>query len=407
MPSKRVLILVDGMISQPAGSHRLSEFVRMHYGRSDWAQTALLALPHVASLEAAVLQARLHADGKSCEVLECAFRTFQKPSLHALLREAPDEIVIPTKFYFSPDFLRNVIAEIRAAAPKARIILEGHAPLSFPEIRAMVDGTVAVDRLSPVKLWPASRESHEFFPIVAHAGCDFHCSYCGHRELEPGLRRRDPQEVKEELLHNWNSAGIRKYWFQDAIVSGDSELFRMLAALPFRIEWIGNARTEHIGAESARALAKSGCIGLFLGIESGDPETLKRYGRPHDLERISRAVDILRDNGILSSASWLVDERDGLSDPFKRTAEFAASLRCDLNVVNTLTGGTTGNATKALLREFVSAGLQLGVVYDVAWGSTAGLTKEQSLEFFGSPTKASCELVFVNARKHPAYRTSH
>lgn len=408
------LILMDAMNAQPVGFHRLSEFNALHYAKSDAAKAALSCLPHISSLEGRLIQDELDSEGIRNDLLECAFRPFQRAKLHRLLEADPDCIILPTKFYFSLPFLKDRIEFLKKTNPRAKIVVEGQAASFIP--RELVHGTRQVDRSRRLSQRYHGRQASEFFPLVANAGCEFRCSYCWHHDIEPEIKRARMDSLLAEIRANWEQQGIYRYWFQDAIISGPeswaAKFFSELASLPFSLEWIGNARVEHLNASMASAMKKSGCVGLFLGIENGDPSELERMGRPHNLGLIRQAVENLRREEILSSASWLVF---GEQERNKRSLELAVSLGCDLNVVNSHVSrenfssshpgweNDVRECTREYLKKLCAAGVNTGLIYDIAWASTAGLNTLEALRFFRHMSEKDCSAVFQKSRQHAVY----
>ncbi len=77
-------------------------------------------------------------------------------------------------------------------------------------------------------------------------------------------------------------------------------LLRRLAADPPGAPWYGFARfTRHLADTGfCNALRKAGCVLLQLGLESGSPKVLERFGKGIDLEIAGRALAALERAGI-------------------------------------------------------------------------------------------------------------
>jgi len=137
--------------------------------------------------------------------------------------------------------------------------------------------------------------------VLSNRGCRGRCTYCSVRNFNgPGVRCRSIQSVIDELLLLRNQYGIDHImWLDDDLFYDHKrivDLFNEMVRKNVGITWdatngvIATSCKEEIIA----AAAESGCIGLNVGIESGNPEILKRAKKPGRIVDFLNAAEVLR-----------------------------------------------------------------------------------------------------------------
>ena len=147
-------------------------------------------------------------------------------------------------------------------------------------------------------LWP---EGTRAATVNSNIGCRAHCSFCS-VELFNGrgiVFTRDPQNVADELQMLKEKYGISHFmWLDDDLLHGEKRtiaLFNEMVRRNLNMTWdasngiIASAMTEEIAA----AMAESGCIGISIGIESGNAERLKAVYKPSGIKHFYRCAEIL------------------------------------------------------------------------------------------------------------------
>ncbi len=166
--------------------------------------------------------------------------------------------------------------------------------------------------------------------IQASRGCPFQCDFCALASVYGhGHRTRPVDEVLREIE---TFDGDTFVFWDDNIVGTPSyskELFRRL--IPYRKKWLGQGSiTITRDPELLRLAAASGCIGLFVGIESvsqGSLETVnKGFNRVDSLQTDIRK---LHDAGIAVLAGIIFGFDTDDTDVFDRTLDIAGRSAID------------------------------------------------------------------------------
>jgi len=175
-------------------------------------------------------------------------------------------------------------------------------------------------------------------PILCTRGCPYNCEFCSVTDLYgKKVRHRLIQDIVKEIA----TRGNKKFFFLDDNITGDTkfakELFTALSDL--RIRWVGQASISLVKDKTLLELAKkSGCAGLFIGLESVSSDNLKRLRKtPGNTKEYSQAIEIIRDCGILFHASLVFGFEDDDKTIFERTLNFLDKNRVPSATFNILT----------------------------------------------------------------------
>ncbi len=126
-------------------------------------------------------------------------------------------------------------------------------------------------------------------------GCPFACIYCTYPLLEgKRCRVRAVQEVVQELKELQAEHGVDYIYFVDDIFNypGDytTALCQEMVAQEACVKWTAFVNPRFLTVELCALMAKAGCQGLELGIDTGSAKMLKAYGKGFDTEDIARAA---------------------------------------------------------------------------------------------------------------------
>ena len=137
--------------------------------------------------------------------------------------------------------------------------------------------------------------------VLSNRGCRAHCTFCSVRNFNgDGVRRRSISSVIDELLLLQNEYGVEHImWLDDDFLFDRREtvaLFNEMVKKGVRLTWdcsngvIAKSCTEEI----LSAAVESGCIGLILGMESGNAQILKEIKKPGTVRVFLEAARVMR-----------------------------------------------------------------------------------------------------------------
>jgi radical SAM superfamily enzyme YgiQ (UPF0313 family) len=159
-------------------------------------------------------------------------------------------------------------------------------------------------------------------------GCPYACCFCS---VSPTFGRAYRFRPVAEVVEEVRSLGSRWVAFQDDnIVASPSrarELFEAL--LPLRLSWVGQGDlTMAQDPELLTLMARSGCIGMFIGLESLSPDSLAAANkRPNLHVDFDQALTTIHGHGIDVIGSFVFGLDPDRTDIFQRTVEFAQRVK--------------------------------------------------------------------------------
>ncbi len=211
-------------------------------------------------------------------------------------------------FVVSPSGERTLAALLhdlqhdRDPRPRANIAYAADGQWHIGSIEPEADREVRVD-------WSRPPLPDTFIPVQAGQGCGFDCHFCDFRGLRP-LKLRDVDSIIAEIRTIPECHGARQLYFTDdnllAYPTRTLELCQALIDSGLRIRWRGMARVSAITAASAALMARSGCIELLLGVESGDAAMLTRMGKSTTPAAILDGINLLDQAGISTKSTFIV-----------------------------------------------------------------------------------------------------
>lgn len=152
-----------------------------------------------------------------------------------------------------------------------------------------------------------------FIPRVVQAtrGCPFTCSFCTVPGINPGFRTRPIddviRDVRYDRFRHWWQRKVVWFW-DDNLTAKRSYVRELLAAMvPLRKWWLTQASMD-IGndKELLDLMKRSGCIGIFFGIESFGAESLRDAHKPQNrIGTYKTRIRELHDRGICVMAGFI------------------------------------------------------------------------------------------------------
>ena len=140
-----------------------------------------------------------------------------------------------------------------------------------------------------------------FATILLNRGCRARCTFCSVRNFNgAGVRSRSVESVIEELLILRNEHGVdHVMWLDDDFLYDKKrslQLFNEMVRRNVGITWdcTNGVLAASCSDEMIAAAASSGCVGLSIGMESGNPEILRKIRKPATVEVLEEAAEVLR-----------------------------------------------------------------------------------------------------------------
>lgn len=143
-------------------------------------------------------------------------------------------------------------------------------------------------------------------------GCPYLCSYCGQRGFWTQWRHRDPVKLARELAWLHRKHGVELINFADELPTGSRKhwqaFLEALIAERVPLLLVGSTRASDIvrDRDILHLYKRAGVIRFLLGIESYDDETIRKIKKGATTSEDRRAIQLLREHGIISMATYVV-----------------------------------------------------------------------------------------------------
>jgi radical SAM superfamily enzyme YgiQ (UPF0313 family) len=182
-------------------------------------------------------------------------------------------------------------------------------------------------------LLPVSRYLALGYPvsIITSRGCPNKCIFClGRRMVGFKGRFRSPRLVLDEIEHIL-SLGFTRINVADDLFTANKarvkELCDEIRRRGITFGWSAFARVNTVDLETLTIMREAGCDCVSFGIESGDPEMLKRIRKGITLDQARAAVACCKEADVLPHASFMVGLPGETRETLRRTQEFANELK--------------------------------------------------------------------------------
>ena len=174
-------------------------------------------------------------------------------------------------------------------------------------------------------------------------GCPYHCIFCSVSALFGNTYRvRNEDKVIKEIE---GMDGDFIVFVDDNIFGNPGYATRMLQKMiPLKKKWVSQCTLQL--ADNSKLLdlaAKSGCIGMLIGLESVSKNSLKASGKPKKFERYKEMTQRILDSGIGIDGSFIFGFDNEDTSIFERTLEFIVKIKLPAATFSILTPypGTT------------------------------------------------------------------
>ncbi len=178
-----------------------------------------------------------------------------------------------------------------------------------------------------------SYPSHPNTSVISSRGCPYQCSYCDRSVFSRGFRFNSPEYIVEHLKFLNREYGIRHVFFYDDLFTFDrgrvERFCTLLEQKKVDVTYNCIARLEHVDNGLVALLKRSGCWQVNFGIESGDPELVKKHRKFYHLDEVGRKLKMVKDAGLRCKGLFMIGLPGESADSIRRTIDYALTLPLD------------------------------------------------------------------------------
>ena len=177
-------------------------------------------------------------------------------------------------------------------------------------------------------LFPLERYEGKI-PMITSRGCPYSCSFCASSQIwSRKWRPRSPKNIIDEIKYILNKFGTYPIDFHDDSFNIDLKRVDTLCdefiKNNLKVPWgVRGVRADRINKDMANKMQRAGCTHLAIGVESANPEILKRIGKKETIEDIANGIKILRSAGIKVTGQFMIGNPGETLETVKESIEFA------------------------------------------------------------------------------------
>jgi len=188
--------------------------------------------------------------------------------------------------------------------------------------------------LLPLKAYRAPLVGGPYAFTVPSRGCPAGCRFCiKHVSYGASVRFRSPENVLAEL-EQLVSLGVRKiHMYTDLFTVNREHVMGICEGILERqlpIKWTCNSRVDFVDPELLKVMRRAGCWMISWGIESGEPEMLKRMHKGITVEQVEQTLRWSREAGIMNWGYFIIGLPGETEASIRKTIAFAKHLPLDL-----------------------------------------------------------------------------
>ena len=176
--------------------------------------------------------------------------------------------------------------------------------------------------------------------VEAGRGCHLRCEFCAVQTVfQHSQTRRPVAEILDDIRQ---MRGRRLIFFVDDNIGSNLDQAKefMRALIPLKIRWVSQASINvAYDEEYLELMARSGCVGVLIGFESLNPETLRAMRKGVNLAPggYEQALANLRRHNIRLYITFVFGYDEDTLESFDATVDFALRHRFYIAAFNHLT----------------------------------------------------------------------
>lgn len=122
-------------------------------------------------------------------------------------------------------------------------------------------------------------------------GCPFGCIFCSTKTFwKRKFRLKSPQRIVDEIQFLYEKYNIKKFSLTHDLFTVDlekvKEFCNLLINSNINISWACSSRIDTLDEEALQIMSKSGCTGIFFGIETGSNRLQKIINKNLDINKV-------------------------------------------------------------------------------------------------------------------------
>ncbi|MDR4504193.1 MAG: B12-binding domain-containing radical SAM protein [Candidatus Scalindua sp.] len=180
------------------------------------------------------------------------------------------------------------------------------------------------------KYWDRWTIEKNYACLIVSRGCPFSCTFCGHSIIGKSYRAKSPGKVLEEIKLLYDRYNVRNLTLADSTLNVSNKWLRNICEglinIKRPIKWGCSIRADHVDRETLALMKKSGCVKIFIGVESADNEMLKSMRKNESIEKIKEGIQMIKEAGLTPDLGFIIGMPGETTKSIMKTIEFARTF---------------------------------------------------------------------------------
>lgn len=238
------------------------------------------------------------------------------------------------------------------------------------------------DKPDPLIYWDGFCQHRPLVQMQSSRGCHYRCYFCLWNQVmynDGKYRVFSVNRVLDEMQESVTKYRAKEIYFDDDNFTADKN--RVLSICDkilernLKVKWSCMGEAINLTDEILRIMAKSGCVGIKFGLESGSKKILDTISKPIDTEKVKDIIKSCKKYRIKTQAAFILGLLEETADDIKKTLRFADSLDVDTIQVS--------NAIPFPGTEFYKNAKEKGLLNSISWKEYDG--KNTRITYFSHP----------------------
>ncbi|MDD4979751.1 MAG: radical SAM protein [Candidatus Omnitrophica bacterium] len=221
-------------------------------------------------------------------------------------------------------------------------------------------------------------------PMISARGCPFPCTFCSTKhQMGQRVRHRSVSLVLEEMKLLINKYGVKEIQFLDDCFSVNKnkviEICNGILNENIKINWQcpNGLRVDTIDEEMLRIMKRAGCYHFSIGIESTNPDILRKMKKNITLELVEEKIALAKRVGIRVTGFFILGFPGETEKDIKRTIKYARSIPIDKVLFSNFWPSPGTEIYESLRQQGKITKDKIGTHYFKATFPPEGMTSEQ------------------------------
>ncbi|MGZ7118211.1 MAG: B12-binding domain-containing radical SAM protein [Methanobacterium sp.] len=167
--------------------------------------------------------------------------------------------------------------------------------------------------------------------MISGRGCPHKCSFCSSAAMHGHkLRMRSAENIVDEMEHLLDVHDAEMIAFMDDTFTMNrkrvEEVCNEIKNRDLNFYWGATARADTLSENILKKMRDSGCITLFVGVESADQQNLDNLNKKVTIDKIKKTFELTRELNVRTIASAVLGMPGDTRQSIEKTISFVKTL---------------------------------------------------------------------------------